>query len=172
MVVKSYSKVRHQITLQNSLMLNYDFSDIQPADMDPENTKNELVPISYDPEYSSLMSLFRPICIAREYSLRVLKLTTEILDFNPSHYSVWKYRLDTLKHLDNLDLWKDEIEFLNQIGAENPKSYQIWLQLLIGITDKLWSKRLVIVALSENLCRICLKTIPKITIAGNTSTFF
>ena len=151
-------------------MLNHDFSDVTPSEMDPDNRKNELVPISYDPAYSSLMSIFRPLCIAREYSLRVLKLTSEILDYNPSHYSVWKYRLDTLKHLDNLDLWRDEIEFLNQIGAENPKSYQIWLEILIGTIVKLLSKRLEIRRWSGNSFLTCSRMTQRITIAGNTST--
>ena len=105
-------------------MLNFDFSDVKIQDS--MDSKSQLVPINYDPDYSNLISIFRPLCIAQEYSLRVLHLTTEILEFNPSHYSIWKYRKDILLKLNDIKLWNDELIFLNQIGAENPKSYQIW----------------------------------------------
>ena len=155
-------------------MLN-DFSDlsVKEAAAAMQDAKIQLVPINYDPEYSDLMALFRPLCVAQEYSLRVLNLTSKILEFNPSHYSVWKYRHDLLQNLDDLELWKDELEFLNQMGAENPKSYQIWLEfLIIGIIAKLSSRKLVTNASRVNLYLICWKTTLKTTIAGNTSNYW
>ena len=93
------------------------------------------------------------------------QLKQEYQQFKVSHFeseAIYVYRGQSMA--------KDEIEFLNQIGAENPKSYQIWLEILIGTIVKLLSKRLEIRRWSGNSFLTCSRMTQRITIAGNTST--
>ncbi|KAJ3318273.1 CAAX geranylgeranyltransferase alpha subunit [Boothiomyces sp. JEL0866] len=100
------------------------FQDIVP--MLQEDGPTPLCPINYDPYYKKCMDYFRTISSIKEYSKRALDLTTEILVENASHYSVWKYRLDTVNKI-NASL-EEEWIFLNNLAHHNPKSYQIWHQ--------------------------------------------
>ncbi|KAJ2996892.1 CAAX geranylgeranyltransferase alpha subunit [Globomyces sp. JEL0801] len=99
-----------------------DWKDVTPKRQD--DGENPLVPIAYEEYYKTCMDYYRALSIIPEYSQRALDLTTEILTENASHYSVWKYRLDIINSLQS-DLDQEWI-FLNDLGAHNPKSYQIW----------------------------------------------
>src|SRR6478736_370832 len=100
------------------------FHDLKPIEQN--DGPNALCPISYDTYYKDCMDYFRAICAVKEYSKRALDLTTEILMINASHYSVWKYRLDTINNINSS--LEDEWIFLNDLAHQNPKSYQIWHQ--------------------------------------------
>ncbi|KAH6561009.1 hypothetical protein BASA50_000823 [Batrachochytrium salamandrivorans] len=104
-----------------------DFTASQWADIIPipQNDGPEpLVPIAYAPEYAAAMDYFRAVFAAGEYSARVLELTSFIINENPSHYAVWKYRLDTVMALKTP--LNSELSFTEELAAEHPKSYQIW----------------------------------------------
>lgn len=100
-----------------------DWSDVVPIPV-PETDPHAPVSISYTAEYAEAMGYFRAICALGEKSERGLELTGTILGWNPAHYTVWKLRQDTLWALKK-NLW-DELDFVDQMAAENPKSYQIW----------------------------------------------
>jgi protein farnesyltransferase/geranylgeranyltransferase type-1 subunit alpha len=115
--------------------MEVDFSSPEWKDVTPipqDDGPNPLVPIMYEERYRILMDYFRGLQATNDHTYRALSLTAEILELNASHYSVWflscscrKYRLDTLLQLKEVD-WEQEMEFINYLGAENPKSYQIW----------------------------------------------
>ncbi|KAI9094392.1 hypothetical protein DFS34DRAFT_629276 [Phlyctochytrium arcticum] len=93
-----------------------------------------LVPIAYSPDYSDAMDYFRAIINKKEYSPRVLELTQHLIRLNPSHYTVWKYRLETVLAID-ADLHR-ELAFVEEMAEEQPKSYQTW-HYRQGIIEKL-----------------------------------
>jgi protein farnesyltransferase/geranylgeranyltransferase type-1 subunit alpha len=70
------------------------------------------------------MDVFRYLSFKQEYSERGFELTVSLLDINPASYTVWQYRRECLQEL-NKDL-NDELDFLDEFAAENPKNYQIW----------------------------------------------
>lgn len=98
------------------------FSDVIPIPQD--DGPHPVVPIAYSPDFDKCMSLFRAVVVNEEFSERVLKLTAQLIDLSPGHYTVWKYRLDTILNL-KLDL-ATELEFLSSVAESNPKSYQLW----------------------------------------------
>jgi len=72
----------------------------------------------------------------KEYSPRVLTLTSHIITMNAAHYTVWLYRASTLLALNSSV--PDELAWVNDIALDNQKNYQIWhhRQLLV---DHLYS---------------------------------
>ncbi|MBW0498601.1 hypothetical protein O181_038316 [Austropuccinia psidii MF-1] len=94
------------------------------------DTERPMVQIAYDPMYRKAMDLFRALVHANETSERALRLTTAILQHNPSHYSVWSYRCQVLKALHKSspgENWiQKELEFLNKALPKQRKTYQIW----------------------------------------------
>jgi protein farnesyltransferase/geranylgeranyltransferase type-1 subunit alpha len=99
------------------------WSDLTPILQD--DGKTPLVPIFYTESYETAMKYCRALIKQKEYSPRALRVTEEILVENASHYSIWKYRLDILNKLGK-EYLEQELIFLNLIGGDNPKSYQIW----------------------------------------------
>ncbi|KAJ3008553.1 hypothetical protein HKX48_008473 [Thoreauomyces humboldtii] len=99
-----------------------EWQDVVPIPQD--DGPSPLVPIAYSKEYADAMSYFRGILSVQERSERVLTLTEFIVRLNPGHYSVWKYRQDTVFSL-GLDL-EDELAFVEEMAEDQPKSYQIW----------------------------------------------
>lgn len=70
------------------------------------------------------MDYFRAVSAASEHSQRVLELTESIIRKNPSHYTVWQYRFNTLVAMKaDLDA---ELDLMNEFARENLKSYQVW----------------------------------------------
>jgi len=100
-----------------------EWSDIEPIPQYDE-TKQRLVTINYDKEYSDAMDCFRAIVEKKEISERALELTEFIINYNPAHYYVWKYRQDILLQL-NYDL-KEELQKMEETTLETMKCYQIW----------------------------------------------
>ncbi|KAG0292263.1 CAAX geranylgeranyltransferase alpha subunit [Linnemannia gamsii] len=107
-----------------------EWADVVPIPQD--DGPNPLVPIAYTKEYSTTMDYFRAMCRAQEKSERALDLTKIVIELSPSHYTVWYYRQQLLKEL-NKDL-KEELEWLEWMVNEHPKSYQIWhhRQVIVG----------------------------------------
>ncbi|GAA5970885.1 hypothetical protein JCM11641_004493 [Rhodosporidiobolus odoratus] len=98
------------------------WEDLQPI---PQNdAPNCLVPIAYDIYYRDAMDTFRALLAKQEKSERVLEVTEHIIQMNPGHYSIWKYRADTLLELkSNL---VEELELLDGLVKHHLKSYQVW----------------------------------------------
>ena len=70
------------------------------------------------------MNVFRFLSFREEYSERGLALSEVVLDSNPASYTVWQYRRECLKAVEQ-DL-NDELDFIDDFALENPKNYQIW----------------------------------------------
>ncbi|KAI8918125.1 hypothetical protein BC831DRAFT_390429, partial [Entophlyctis helioformis] len=98
------------------------WSGVVPVPQD--DGPDPLVPIAYSADYAKAMNYFRAVSVAGERSERVLELTSYIINENPSHYAVWKYRLDTVRALGKP--MEDELRFTEELASEHPKSYQIW----------------------------------------------
>ncbi|KAG9064343.1 CAAX geranylgeranyltransferase alpha subunit [Linnemannia hyalina] len=98
-----------------------EWADVVPIPQD--DGPNPLVPIAYTQEYSTTMGYFRAMCRAQEKSERALDLTKIVIEF---------YRQQLLKEL-NKDL-KIELEWIEWMVEEHPKSYQIWhhRQVIVG----------------------------------------
>ncbi|GAA5825676.1 hypothetical protein JCM11251_000335 [Rhodosporidiobolus azoricus] len=103
----------------------------------PQNdAPNCLVPIAYDEYYRDAMDTFRAMVAKQERSERTLELTELIIQMNPGHYSVWKYRADTLLAIES-DLVK-ELELLDGLVKHHLKSYQVWQhrrQIVLALND-------------------------------------
>jgi len=70
------------------------------------------------------MGYLRAVMAAKEYSLRVLALTEDIISMNAAHYTVWLYRASTIFALNySIDR---ELEWVNEVALDNEKNYQIW----------------------------------------------
>lgn len=87
------------------------------------------VPSKVTNAYNLFYTLFN-----EETSERVLNLTTELLTYNESNYTVWYARRKCLESLGNQDSaamdkrerFLSELAFVRQHCIESPKSYQVW----------------------------------------------
>ncbi|RLV89686.1 Protein farnesyltransferase/geranylgeranyltransferase type-1 subunit alpha [Spathaspora sp. JA1] len=111
-------------------MSSYDYSDITPVKINTEEP--QLCQILYDEEYKQVMGLLLALMQNQEYSERALALTESGIDLLASHYTIWIYRYQILKHL-NKDMF-EELDWCEQVALDNEKNYQIWnyRQLIIG----------------------------------------
>ncbi|EGC38625.1 hypothetical protein DICPUDRAFT_28303 [Dictyostelium purpureum] len=105
-----------------------EWSDVTPIPQD--DGPHPVCPIMYTDEFKDKMNYFRAILKSKEKSLRVLKLLEDIVQDNPSNYTVWYYRREVLKSIENdtsieYDI-ADEMQLLNEMGETDPKNYQIW----------------------------------------------
>ncbi|GAA5971708.1 hypothetical protein JCM3765_007623 [Sporobolomyces pararoseus] len=98
------------------------WEDLQPV---PQNdAPNCLVPIAYHEQYRDAMDTFRALVQKGEKSQRTLEVTEGLIQMNPGHYSVWKYRADTLLELKTELV--QELELLDAMVKHHLKSYQVW----------------------------------------------
>ncbi|KAF9934201.1 CAAX geranylgeranyltransferase alpha subunit [Linnemannia zychae] len=93
-----------------------EWADVVPIPQD--DGPNPLVPIAYTKEYSTTMDYFRAMCRSQEKSERALDLTKTVIEMSPY------YRQQLLKDL-NKDL-TEELQWIEWMANEHPKSYQIW----------------------------------------------
>ncbi|GAA5878645.1 hypothetical protein JCM16303_002155 [Sporobolomyces ruberrimus] len=98
------------------------WTDLSPVAQN--DAPNCLVPIAYHEQYRDAMDSFRALVQKGEKTKRTLELTELIIQMNPGHYSVWKYRADTLLELKT-DL-VEELELLDHMVKQHLKSYQVW----------------------------------------------
>jgi protein farnesyltransferase/geranylgeranyltransferase type-1 subunit alpha len=76
------------------------------------------------------MSIFITVASVPEYSERIMTLTSQLIAINPSHYTVWHYRHQTLQRLIQQD--KDqararvELDWVSGVITANKKNYQVW----------------------------------------------
>lgn len=83
-----------------------------------------LAAIAYTEAYTEATSYLRAVMAANEHSPRVLDLTADIISMNPAHYTVWIYRMATLKALNSP--LGPELTWLNKVSMKNLKNYQIY----------------------------------------------
>ena len=101
-----------------------------------------LATIAYSPRYAEAMSYLRAVMAKNEASERVLALTEDMIAMNPAHYTVWGFRMRSLKRLwgidgDGVETGDMETEkvndgvqlellWLEEISERYLKNYQIW----------------------------------------------
>ena len=107
-----------------------------------------LATIAYSERYLEAMSYLRAVMALNEASERVLALTEDVIGMNPAHYTVWGYRMRSLRGLwgvgeyegrqaapkqaeeekeENVKLGVEtELEWLESLSERNLKNYQIW----------------------------------------------
>ncbi|KAI5838602.1 hypothetical protein DFP73DRAFT_599831 [Morchella snyderi] len=99
-----------------------EWEDVIPLPQD--DGVRPLAQIAYTEEYAEAMAYLRAVMAKDEVSERVLKVTEDVIEMNPAHYTVWLYRAKTLFALGG-DLRKEQI-FLNEMALKHQKNYQIW----------------------------------------------
>ncbi|EGD83570.1 hypothetical protein PTSG_04176 [Salpingoeca rosetta] len=99
-----------------------DWTDVEPV-MEEEG-EDAACTILYTEEYKRAMGYYRALLKSGEVSQRALNLTTEIIAYNPAHYSVWHFRRKVLLEL-GADL-HEELSYLEEVILDNPKNYQVW----------------------------------------------
>ncbi|KAJ3687773.1 hypothetical protein LUZ61_016937 [Rhynchospora tenuis] len=99
-----------------------EWSDVRPLPQD--DGPHPVVPIAYTDEFRDVMDYFRAVYVAREFSPRALRLTTEALTRNPGNYTIWHFRRLVIEALDS-DLVEETL-FVDNLAKGNPKNYQIW----------------------------------------------
>ncbi|PWN26626.1 protein prenylyltransferase [Jaminaea rosea] len=107
------------------------WADVVPTLQDDGPSPDVLVPIMYDPAYSSAMDLLRTMQPKREFSDRALALTTHLVSLNPSSYTVWAYRADVLLEgqeggEEKRKKLRRELDWMEELARGNMKSYQVW----------------------------------------------
>lgn len=70
------------------------------------------------------MNYFRAVLKADERTERSLEIVSKAIDLNAANYTAWYFRRLILEAL-SYDYDK-ELLFLNELGEEHPKNYQIW----------------------------------------------
>lgn len=102
---------------------------------------NPLAPILYGKTYKDATDYLRAVVASGEKSPRVLELTEAVVRMNPSHYTAWQYRYETLLSLlpstASKELLDRELELLDELALKHMKSYQVWhhrrLLLLLSV---------------------------------------
>lgn len=105
------------------------------------------------------MNYFRAVVKANELSERALRLTDEVIRLNAANYTAWYrppsplagvsrahdvllrpfvaryYRRKVLAALKTD--FKEELQWVERIAAENPKNYQIWFVLVASLSPRI-----------------------------------
>ncbi|KAL0632934.1 CAAX geranylgeranyltransferase alpha subunit [Maublancomyces gigas] len=131
--------------------LDPEWEDVVPLPQD--DGVQPLAQIAYTEEYTEAMSYLRAVMAKDEMSERVLKVTEDVIEMNPAHYTVWLYRAKTL-----FALGKDLVEeknFLNDMALRHQKNYQIWhhRQLIMDRIDDSTGETEFTVTMFEKDCK-------------------
>ncbi|KAI1197271.1 prenyltransferase alpha subunit [Nemania serpens] len=99
-----------------------EWDDVVPIPQDePEGA---LSVIAYAEDYAEAMAYLRAVMAVDEHTPRCLRLTENIIDMNPAHYTVWLYRFEIIKAL-NIAM-RVELEWLDEVSTDHSKNYQVW----------------------------------------------
>lgn len=122
-----------------------DWSDVIPIEQ-YEGAAPPLAPILYGADYKDATAYLRAIVALSERSPRALELTEAVVRMNPSHYTAWQYRYETLVALSKQQpdggkgLIGREEELMDELAIKHMKSYQVWhhrrLILLLAVSPK------------------------------------
>ncbi|KAJ2364218.1 CAAX geranylgeranyltransferase alpha subunit [Coemansia sp. RSA 2607] len=99
-----------------------EWADVTP--LEQQDGGYPLCPIAYTDSYKELMGYMRAVMAAGEISKRAYSLTSQVIEENPAHYTVWVYRKRLVTEL-SLDI-EAELNWLSDIAAMHPKNYQPW----------------------------------------------
>jgi len=99
-----------------------EWKDVTPVPQD--DGPNPVCVIAYGDKFQDCMNFFRACLKSGEKSLRVLALLDDVIEVNAANYTAWYYRRQVLTAI-GADLRK-ELDYVSELGRENPKNYQIW----------------------------------------------
>ncbi|KAJ1918397.1 CAAX geranylgeranyltransferase alpha subunit [Mycoemilia scoparia] len=99
-----------------------EWKDIIPMNLPQE--PQSVCAIAYDEKYATTMSYFRAIIHKKELSERAWEITNDAIMLNSGHYTAWVFRLKLFHELKKDG--KKEIEWLNEMAEDHPKTYQLW----------------------------------------------
>ena len=98
------------------------WADVTPIAQD--DGEDPVVSINYSPQFVETMDYFRAIVAADERSERALQLCADAIALNAANYTAWYYR-GVVSESIGRD-WAEELAYLDELGPDNPKNYQIW----------------------------------------------
>ncbi|KAG5355818.1 Protein farnesyltransferase/geranylgeranyltransferase type-1 subunit alpha [Yarrowia sp. B02] len=113
---------------------NFDDLEIIPL----QESEHALASIAYTDDYKEATGLLRALMAKNEKSPRGLAVASSVIAQNPAHYTVWAYRIDTLKAFaedvkadgadkgEKLAILQQELGWVDEIAMACPKNYQIW----------------------------------------------
>lgn len=111
------------------MSFNYDDLEIIPL----QEGDHPLATIAYTDDYKEATGLLRALMAKNEKSPRGLAVASAVIALNPAHYTVWAYRIDTLKAFaedaedeEKLAILRGELPWVDDIAMACPKNYQIW----------------------------------------------
>ncbi|OLY83343.1 Protein farnesyltransferase/geranylgeranyltransferase type-1 subunit alpha [Smittium mucronatum] len=101
-----------------------EWKDVVPISV--EDGPDSICPISYLEEFKDTMSYLRAVMKTNEISERAFDLVGDSINMHPANYSAWLYRMELFLGLNKDAI--DELDWISNIAAENPKNYQLWHQ--------------------------------------------
>ncbi|KAG5368133.1 Protein farnesyltransferase/geranylgeranyltransferase type-1 subunit alpha [Yarrowia sp. C11] len=116
--------------------MSYNFDDLEVIPL--QESEHALASIAYTDQYKEATGLLRALMAKDEKSQRGLHVASAVIALNPAHYTVWAYRIDTLKSFaadvkagaadkdEKLAALQQELSWVNDIAQASPKNYQIW----------------------------------------------
>lgn len=107
-------------------------------------------------EYNDLVDKCRQEVHAGHYDMPTLRLTSQILQYNPDHYTIWNYRREILlrgvfvdmDEAQKTSLLQQDLAFFMELIRINPKSYWLWNHrrwCLATMTNPDWQQELKLV---------------------------
>lgn len=109
-----------------------------PAD-EPENP---VARISYHPSHEEAQGLLRAVLASGERGSRALTVTEGAIESNMADYTAWQVRWECLQAAGlGEPLLRREMGHLEEIGAANPKNYQIWNHRQVDLRDDRGNRR-------------------------------
>lgn len=116
--------------------MSHNFDDLEIVPMNEGD--HALASIAYTDDYKRATGLLRALMAKNEKSQRGLHVSSDVIAQNPAHYTVWAYRIDTLKQFaadakagtadkdEKVTALQAELPWVDDIAMACPKNYQIW----------------------------------------------
>ena len=100
-----------------------EWKDVTPVDQ-PQATP--LCPIRKNAYVAEVQGYMKAMLNADERSERALNLTRDAIAISKSDFVAWYYRRNILLSLGRVDLFKAELDFIDQVASKAPKNYQLY----------------------------------------------
>lgn len=85
-----------------------------------------MCPIAKNEFILEVQGYMRAMLNADERSERALNLTRDAIRINKSDFIAWYYRRNILLSLARVDLFEEELKFIEYIASKSPKNYQLY----------------------------------------------
>ncbi|KAH8584308.1 farnesyltransferase [Cryptosporidium sp. chipmunk genotype I] len=90
----------------------------------------------FRPDHYALFSKLKTFLDNECFDLENLKISTQVIDLNPQHYTAWYFRRKIIsenyfENENKKELLKEELRFVRDICERAPKCYQSWWHMRI-----------------------------------------